>query len=100
MKIKTQAVGFSADSKLIEFIDQRLPKLDQFFDRIISAEVALKLENSGQVKDKIAEIRINVPGNTLIVKETQKTFEAAVDNSIDSLKRQLKRHKEKNSARR
>ncbi len=100
MKIKTQAIGFNADSKLRTFIEQRLPKLDQFYDRIISAEVALKLENSGQIKDKIAEIRINVPGNTLIAKETQKTFEASIDFSIDSLKRQLKKHKDKQSARR
>ncbi len=100
MKIKTQAVGFNADAKLIDFIEQRLPKLDHYFDRIISAEVALKLENSGQVRDKIAEIRISVPGNVLIVKETQKTFEASIDFAIDSLKRQLKKHKEKLSARR
>ncbi len=100
MKIKTQAVGFNADSKLITFIEQRLPKLDQFYDKIISAEVSLKLENSGQVKDKIAEVRINVPGNTLISKETQKTFEASIDFAIDSLKRQIKKHKEKQSARR
>ncbi len=100
MEIKTQAVRFNADSKLVEFIEQKLSKLEQFYDRIISAEVLLKLENSGQVKDKIAEVRINVPGNTLITKETQKSFEAAIDLSLDSLKRQLIRHKEKTSARR
>ncbi len=100
MKIKTQAVGFNADSKLIDFIDQKLAKLEQFYDRIISAEVSLKLENSGQVKDKIAEVRVNVPGTVLITKETQKSFEASIDSSVDSLKRQLIKHKEKLAAKR
>lgn len=100
MKIKTQAVKFSADSKLIEFVDHKLSKLEQFYDRIISAEVMLKLENSGQVRDKIAEVRINVPGTVLITKETEKTFEASIDASVDSLKRQLIKHKGKISAKR
>ncbi len=100
MKIKTQAVHFTADQKLVDFIDSKLSKLDQFYDRIISAEVTLKLENSGQVKDKIADVKINVPGGTIITKETQKTFEASIDLAVDSLKRQIIRHKEKNSIRR
>ncbi|MGK0390544.1 MAG: putative sigma-54 modulation protein [Maribacter sp.] len=100
MKIKTQAVKFSADNKLIEFIDLKLSKLEQFYDRIISAEVMLKLENSGQVRDKIAEVRINIPGTVLITKETEKTFEAAIDSSVDSLKRQLIKHKEKTATKR
>lgn len=100
MKVITQAVGFNADKKLLDFIDQRLNKLDLFYDRIISAEVSLKLENSGQVKDKIADVRINVPGNILISKEIGKSFEAALDAAADSLKRQLIKHKEKHALRR
>ncbi len=100
MKIQTQAVQFKADQKLIDFTEKRLNKLEQFFDRIISAEVYLKLENSGQVKDKVAEVRINVPGNTLITKETQKSFEAAIDAAADSLRRQIIKHKEKLASKR
>ena len=100
MKVNMQAVHFTADQKLVDFIEKKLSKLDQFYDRITSADVYLKLENTGQVKDKIAEIHINVPGTSLITKESQKTFEAAVDLSIDSLKRQIKRHKEKTASKR
>lgn len=95
MKVQTQSVHFSADTKLIDFIDKKLSKLDQFFDRIISAHVTLKLENSGQVKDKIVEIRLNIPGTTLYVKEKNKTFEASVDGAVTSLKRQLQKFKER-----
>ncbi len=94
MKVHTQSVHFSADAKLISFIEKKLNKLDQFFDRIVSANVTLKLENSGQVKDKVAEIRINIPVAVLYVKETSKTFEASIDSAISSLKRQVLKYKE------
>ena len=94
MKVHTQSVHFSADAKLISFIEKKLNKLDQFFDRIVSANVTLKLENSGQVKDKVAEVKINIPGTILYAKETSKTFEASIDSSISSLKRQVLKYKE------
>lgn len=97
MKVQTQAVHFTADEKLLAFIDKKLSKLDQFYDKIINAEVFLKLENSGQVKDKIAEVKLNIPGTSLITKESQKTFEASIDFAVDSLKRQLIKHKGKST---
>jgi len=44
------------------FIEKKLGKLTQLFDRIIDADVILKLENSGQIKDKVAEVKITLPG--------------------------------------
>ena len=95
MKVHTQSVHFSADAKLVDFIEKKLGKLDQFFDRIIDANVTLKLENSGQVKDKIAEISLSIPGSVLYVKEKNKTFEASIDSAASTLKRQLIRYKER-----
>ena len=95
MKVHTQSVHFSADSKLLAFIERKLSKLDQFFDRIVSAQVTLKLENSGQIKDKIAEVRLEIPGSVLFVKETNKSFEASIDSATDALKRQLIKYKER-----
>jgi putative sigma-54 modulation protein len=95
MKIHTQSVHFDADAKLIEFIEQKVGKLERFFDHIIMADVILRLENNGQIKDKIAEIKIKVPGTVLIAKETEKSFEAAVDSSTEALRRQLIKHKER-----
>ena len=95
MKIHTESNHFQADEKLLEFIDRKLSKLDTFFDKIIDARVNLKLENSGQVKDKIVEIRVSVPGEVLIAKETDKTFESAVDKLVSVLKRQLIKYKDR-----
>ncbi len=95
MKVHTQSVHFDADAKLLEFINKKLAKLEQFFDKIIETKVILKLENSGQVRDKVTEIKLSIPGSVLFVKETNKTFEAAIDKAIDTLKRQLIRYKER-----
>lgn len=95
MRVYTESVAFKADQKLIEYIERKLVKMDQFFDRIIDAHVVLKLENAGQVRDKVAEVRINVPGNILIAKESRKTFEASVASAVEALRRQLIRYKER-----
>jgi putative sigma-54 modulation protein len=95
MKIHTEAVQFKADQKLHEFIEKKMEKLTAHFDRIINAEVKLRLENSGQVKDKVAEISLNVPGQILFAKDTTKTFEQSIDGAIDNLRRQLTKYKEK-----
>jgi putative sigma-54 modulation protein len=95
MKINLSAVHFDADQRLVDYIEKKTAKLDQFFDRIIDAHVFLKLENSGQVRDKIVELKLEVPGDTLIATEVSKTFEASTDAAVDNMKRQLNRHKEK-----
>lgn len=95
MKINLTAVHFDADQKLIDYIEKKSSKLSLFFDRITDAQVFLKLENSGQVRDKIVEIKLMVPGDTLVATETSKTFEAATDAAVDNMKRQLNKHKER-----
>ncbi len=95
MKIHTESVQFKADQKLHEFIEKKMEKLTAHYDRIINAEVKLRLENSGQVKDKVAEIQLHVPGQSLFAKETTKAFESSVDGAIDNLRRQLSKYKEK-----
>ena len=82
MRVQLNAVQFKADKKLILLIEKKLQKLEQLFSKIINAEIFLKLENSGKIKDKIAEIKLNVPGDVLIVKGSSKTFEEAIDQTI------------------
>ncbi|MBX2927571.1 MAG: ribosome-associated translation inhibitor RaiA [Saprospiraceae bacterium] len=94
MRVYTESVAFKADQKLLEYVERKLAKMDQFFDRIIDAHVVLKLENAGQVRDKVVEVRINVPGDILIAKESRKTFEASVASAVEALRRQLIRYKE------
>ena len=95
MNVQFHPSGFTAAEQLKNFIEKKLEKLETFFDKIIDADVYLKLESHQQVKDKTAEIKLNVPGVTLFSSETSKTFEAATDLAVESLRRQLKKYKEK-----
>ncbi len=95
MKIRVQSIHFTADIKLLDFIQKKADKLDQFFDQIISGEVFLKLENTEDESNKITEIKLLIPGNDLFAKEQCKTFEEATDKAIESLKRQIDKRKEK-----
>ncbi len=95
MNVKIQSIKFNADKKLIDFINQKVSKLDRFFDNIIGAEVILRVEKTQDLENKFAEIRLGVPGNDLIAHKQCKTFEEAIDGSVDALKIQIKKHKEK-----
>jgi putative sigma-54 modulation protein len=95
MKIKVQSIHFDADQKLLDFIEEKVDKLFQFYDHIIDSEVFLRLDKSDNTENKITEIKIYTPGKTLFAKEQCKTFEEATDNAVEALRRQITRHKEK-----
>jgi putative sigma-54 modulation protein len=95
MKFTVQSIHFNADVKLLDFIHRKVEKLDQYFDQIISGEVYLKLENVEDEANKISEIKLVVPGGTMFAKEQCKTFEEATDLSIESLIKQITKHKDK-----
>lgn len=95
MNVKIQSIKFTADKKLIDFINQKVNKLERYFDNILDAEVYLRAEHPQEVTNKIVEIRLNVPGTDLFAHKQCKTFEEAVDECVNALKIQTKKHKEK-----
>ena len=95
MKVTTQSVNFNASSDLIDFIEKKVSSLIKFHDKILNAEVFLKLENSSDKENKTAEIKINIPGNELVVKKQYKSFEESISTGVETLKRRLKKSKEK-----
>lgn len=96
MKLQVHSVHFTADQKLVDFIQKRVDKLETFFDRITDGEVYLKVDKGEASKEnKICEIKIHIPGSTLFSSSTSNSFEAATDEVVEGLRRQLKKHKEK-----
>lgn len=95
MKVNAQSVNFNADAKLIDFIQNRMDKLDLFYDKIISSNVYLKVENTKSKENKIVEIKVHVPKDEFIVKKLSNSFEGAIDSACSSLERQLVKRKEK-----
>tara|TARA_R110002050_G_scaffold268131_2_gene410112 strand:+ start:904 stop:1209 length:306 start_codon:yes stop_codon:yes gene_type:complete len=94
MKVTFQSVNFSADVKLINFIQQKLDKLELFNDHVINSEVFLKVENTSTKENKIVEVKLHIPNHELVVKKINKSFEAAADMATEALRRQLLKHKE------
>lgn len=95
MKIQVHSIHFDADVKLVDFIQQKVNKLDQFYDGFIGGEVFLRLDKSDVNENKIAEIKLKVPGKELFAKKQCKSFEEATDLAVEALRRQVKKTKEK-----
>lgn len=95
MKVFVQSVNFNADKKLVDFVEKKAMGLEKFHDKIMDAEVFLKVQKTSEKENKITELKINIPGSELIVKKETKTFEEGISIVADSMKRQLKKSKEK-----
>lgn len=96
MTVNVHSVHFEADAKLLEHIDKKIVKLSTYHDRIVAVDVFLKLDNViHQIKDKIAEIRVQIPKHELFVKQSTKSFEESFDMALDSMLIQIKKVKEK-----
>ncbi len=95
MKIQINALHFKTDSKLETFIESKVGKLYKLYDNITSGEVNLKIDKDINQENKVAEIRLDVPGADIYAKKVSKSFEESTDLAIDALKKQLIKHKEK-----
>lgn len=95
MDVKIQSIKFDADQKLVDFINSKLSKLQRFSDTIIGAEVFLKIENTQEEENKNVGIKLLIPGSDLFVERNARKFEEGLDECIEVLKRQIKKHKEK-----
>lgn len=98
MKVNLQSVNFTVDGKLVDFIQKRLDKLEHFYDKVICADVYLKVQKTSQKENKIVEVKVSVPGDEFMVKKQGKTFEEGIDAAASSLERVLVKRKEKLSS--
>lgn len=95
MNVKINAVKFRADEKLLSFVDEKVAKLDRHLPNALEAEVTLKVDKPESENNKQAEIRLVIKGNDLFASKQADTFEEAVMLSIDALKPQIEKIKDK-----
>jgi len=96
MKLQMHSIHFDADQKLLDYIQKKTEKLETFYDRIIGGEIFLRINKDTTThENKVIEIKLSVPGQTLFAKEHSSSFEAAADEAIEALKTQIKKYKEK-----
>jgi putative sigma-54 modulation protein len=95
METKVHSIHFKADQKLVDFIQERLNKLELFNHKALSSEVFLRLDKDKEKENKIAEVKIHLPGKELFAKKQSKSFEEAVDDATEALRKQILKEKEK-----
>ncbi len=95
MKVDFHAVNFSVDQKLINFIQEKMDKLERVYDKVVHSDVFLKLDNTSDKENKIVEVKVNIPGDGFVVTKQSKSFEESADLAISSLERVLIKKKEK-----
>lgn len=95
MTINIQSVHFDADKKLLNFINEKVAKLNTFYDGIITSDITLRLDKSSNSENKISEIKILGRGHEFFAKKQCATFEEATDLACEALRSQLTKYKDK-----
>ncbi|MFI3316596.1 MAG: ribosome-associated translation inhibitor RaiA [Rikenellaceae bacterium] len=93
MNLQIQSVKFDADQKLINFVEAKIEKLQKFADRSTGTEVILKLDKDHDKGNKVASINLRMPGGDMFAERRAKSFEEAVSDAIDAVKKQLEQAK-------
>jgi putative sigma-54 modulation protein len=96
MNVNFEYHNVKASNRLEVLAAQKLSKLEDKFDFIISSDVYFKKENrSGDSSGKICSVRINTPGPTLFAETSSTAFEVSIASTMDDLQRQLQKRKDK-----
>jgi len=95
MEITIQSLHFTANADLNNFVTDKVNKLAHHFDKIISADVVLKLDKSKTAENKVCEIKLAVPGEDLFAKNQYGSFEEATAATVDALENQITKMKAK-----
>lgn len=83
------------NSNLQKYIEKRLSKLNLYYNRIVSIDLYLNLDNHNDQTNKSVELRVNIPGDDVVVGKKSESFEKSLDMAASSAQRMLKRRKEK-----
>ncbi len=95
MDFKVNTVNFTADKDLVNFIHEKVKKLELMYDHITATEVYLRVDKNDEKENKVAEVKILLPGNELFAKKQCRSFEEAADTAVSALKKQIEKHKSK-----
>ena len=95
MNIAINAVKFKADPKLEKYVADKVAKSERLVDNATKCEVFLKVDKPESDNNKIAEISLTLPGQTLFNSKQADSFEEAVSECVDTLKVQIDKYKER-----
>ncbi len=97
MIVNIQSIDFKASDELIVYGEKKVSRLFRYLDTIMSCEITLRVDNADDRANKVADIRLVIPGNDLIATDRNQSFEAAISAAAEALERQIEKHKTKTS---
>lgn len=95
MEIKISAIHFDPTEKLQDFIQKKVLKLEKSSEDIKKVEVKLTVVKPATALNKQVSLSVNAAGTQIFVEKICDTFEEAVDLSVDAMRVQLTKYKEK-----
>ena len=95
MEPRITARHFSLSNDLRNFVNDRVAKLEQYYNGITDAHVILDIENGRPNSRYSAEAILTVYRQTLSAQDSADSHETALDNCVEGLRRQLLRYKGK-----
>lgn len=93
MKTQIQSVHFTADQKLLDLIEAKLQKLTRFDDTILWGDATLKLDKDSDAGNKVVLIKVDATGAELTAERRAQSFEVAVDEAIEAIRKQIEKRK-------
>ncbi|MCS3904209.1 putative sigma-54 modulation protein [Methylohalomonas lacus] len=91
MQINITGQQMDVTPALREYVETKFQRLERHFDQITNVHVILSIEKERHK----AEATISVSRGELFANTEQESMYAAIDELMDKLDRQLKKHKEK-----
>ncbi|MEG0950111.1 MAG: HPF/RaiA family ribosome-associated protein [Bacteroidales bacterium] len=95
MEISIQSLHFDASKQLVEFINKKVSKLDQYVEKPVAAQVTLRVTKSEDRENKEASLKVLLPEGELFASKQTDTFEESVALVVDAIIKQIGRYKEK-----
>lgn len=80
-----------------QVITEKINKLETYYDRIERADVYIKAGDGNAANGYTVEARLSVPGPDLFAEYTDPSIKRAIADVTEALRRQIKKHKEKNN---
>lgn len=82
-----------------QVITDKVKKLETFYDRIERADVYIKESDGNTANGYTVSVRLAIPGNDLVAEYNDPSIKRAIADVAEALRRQIKKHKEKNQDR-
>ena len=91
MNLNITGKDFELTDSIKSYITEKISKLEKYFGSDFDAVATLKIEGNNQV----AEIRVNIAGETFKAEAASKDLYASVDKDIEILEGQIRKSKTK-----